>query len=862
MKIVSDNVKNALKQPTTQRKGKILVDGNYYEVYNVEYYADSYEDGNVIGNAIASQLDFDLPYMDKFDSFKYFDGVWTGNDYEYVNMGTFTVFDEQDEDEFNKHITAFDNLIKFNKPFEEVGTYPKTLYEELQNICQQAGVELVNATIPNGKFQIENNQFVNGETLKTVLKAICQISGNYGIIKEDKLVLQLINDTSETIVKNQHEPVIWKRKTYGINQVILQLGDVDGEYVIRQDDEDIAENGIHKLVVTNNPFAYTQDKRDALIDELFNQVRGFGYIPYEMNCEWLNYLDIGDKITIDGIETLVLRIQGKSPTGLESFISAPAIIDSATEYVDNTNSIKNQISRTEIIVDKQNKTIQSIASKVEDISKIIIGSGSITLENAFEGELHKLTIKGNISLNYPNNNTNLFGFNLLASENLVPRETLVPTVGVPYNNDILYPSNNLYPKVFKLKVDEKIYELDINYLNYMTSNICDEFIYKTGECYIIRRIGINENGEMYQLENEIIEKRKNLFINILENSTITLLGFGNAILRAEYLLQNQYSEVFASEAYVKSEIKQTADEINIEVAKKVNENEVVNQINVSTEQILLKGNRVVIESDKFDLDADGKITATAGEIGGFDMNSQSFSKKLTGIYDYNQFDIILTAMSILNRISIDNNLTDVLDVNNDNNITAVDYATIKKIINDETKNTKTLNGYFEINSSDPKNCISIKNYFGDVIASLGLGGINSTYVTCNNFVCGYPSESAGDFIGTTINGNNGNVTCVTLTQTSKEEFKKNFEILNNALDIIKATDIYKYHLINQEEDEKKHIGFVIGNNYNYSNEITSPNNDGADIYSMVSVCFKAIKEQQEQIENLKEEIKNLKEMIK
>ena len=102
MKIVNDSIKNALKQPTTQRKGRILVNGNYYEVYNVEYYADVYNDGNVIGNAIASQLDFDLPYMAKFDTFKYFDGVWNGTDYEYVDMGTFTVFDEKDEDEFNK----------------------------------------------------------------------------------------------------------------------------------------------------------------------------------------------------------------------------------------------------------------------------------------------------------------------------------------------------------------------------------------------------------------------------------------------------------------------------------------------------------------------------------------------------------------------------------------------------------------------------------------------------------------------------------------------------------------------------------------------------------------------------------------
>lgn len=97
-----------------------------------------------------------------------------------------------------------------------------------------------------------------------------------------------------------------------------------------------------------------------------------------------------------------------------------------------------------------------------------------------------------------------------------------------------------------------------------------------------------------------------------------------------------------------------------------------------------------------------------------------------------------------------------------------------------------------------------------------------------------------------------------LTQTSKVQEKKNFEKLENALDIVKATDIYKYNLKNEEDNTKKHIGFVIGDNYNYSKEITSQNNDGVDIYSMVSVCMKAIQEQQEQIEILKQEINKLK----
>ena len=98
----------------------------------------------------------------------------------------------------------------------------------------------------------------------------------------------------------------------------------------------------------------------------------------------------------------------------------------------------------------------------------------------------------------------------------------------------------------------------------------------------------------------------------------------------------------------------------------------------------------------------------------------------------------------------------------------------------------------------------------------------------------------------------------TLTQTSKAESKKNFEKLENALDIVKKTDIYKYNLKSEEDTSKKHIGFVIGDNYNYAEEITSKENDGADIYSLASVCLQAIKEQQNQIELLQEEINKLK----
>lgn len=105
----------------------------------------------------------------------------------------------------------------------------------------------------------------------------------------------------------------------------------------------------------------------------------------------------------------------------------------------------------------------------------------------------------------------------------------------------------------------------------------------------------------------------------------------------------------------------------------------------------------------------------------------------------------------------------------------------------------------------------------------------------------------------------GNVGAYNFVNLSLEEKKKNFELLTNAIDVIKKGDIYSYNWKQENDEDKKHIGLVIGENYNTPNEVLSKNNQSIDLYSMISICWKAIQEQQKQIEDLKEEIKQLKE---
>lgn len=101
---------------------------------------------------------------------------------------------------------------------------------------------------------------------------------------------------------------------------------------------------------------------------------------------------------------------------------------------------------------------------------------------------------------------------------------------------------------------------------------------------------------------------------------------------------------------------------------------------------------------------------------------------------------------------------------------------------------------------------------------------------------------------------------------SREEIKTNIKKYDKkAIDIIKKTDIYEFNYKNKEKFNKKSIGFVIGDKYNYSKEITAVDDDGkeigANLYSMVSISYKAIQEQQEIIERQQKVIQKLQNRI-
>ena len=301
MLAVSNSIKNAYNQYTTQRKSKIKVGNNEYFIQNMSLLADAYDEGNIVGNAIAKTLEFDIEteYVKGLDEFVLYDGVWTGEQYEYINLGTFKLFEEQGADDFFSHITAYDKLILFKTEFDpNLVQFPTTIYGLLQSICSQAEVTLDTETIVNGDKMLETNLFVENETLKDILRAICQVSGTFAVISEDKLKLKLVGEDVIELEDYQISNPEYKRTTWNINQVVLGMQDIDGEYVQKSDEEDIERNGVHKIVINNNPFTYTQELRQQYINDLFDQLKGFGYFAFESDWEGLPYAELGDSIRI------------------------------------------------------------------------------------------------------------------------------------------------------------------------------------------------------------------------------------------------------------------------------------------------------------------------------------------------------------------------------------------------------------------------------------------------------------------------------------------------------------------------------------------------------------------------------------
>lgn len=723
-------------------------------------------------------------------------GLLVGNEFEYVNMGEYYIKDvEDDKNKEELVVTGYDKMLNFMVAFKQSDlkvTYPCTLKQLLTKMCEVCGVELYSADFYNADLTILEDFFtIQQLTYRDVLEKIAQTTETTMFIKDDKLYLCKIGDVVQELDTSYLSELVIGEKFGPVNALVLGRGAVE-DNIEAKDQESINNSGRCEIRFDENEFLDT--RREELIDNMLEQIKGLEYHACEasnLGLMWLEPCDVIEAKDREGspYKTIYLSARVTVNTGISGEMEAKIPEVSTTEHKVTTKEQKKAL-KTErmalkhegIIRDlveettensqkltQHEQTIDAITNKVEqieDVTNTVEGIKTIALGNCMEGELLELHIYGNNTV-----------FDYL------------------YPADNLYPSDDLYPYGdSRIVVNDKVYELGVTEVLRQNADVCDEFVLENGQAKVIRRV--NKSGSTKAKEK--VEDLGELKILLQEGTnTITIKNY-TAKISARFAIKNSLTNVYATKVEMNSSITQTANEINMEVRKKVDESEVISKINQSAEAVGINANK-----------------------------------------------INLSAMDVLNLLA-----------GNTINLSGRQI----KIESDNLKIDE--NGNITIKNSGDTPAFTISDYEGNTIEAYGPNFIMTyNYNGIEVSQCfqkgGYYVEGGGSATKVWYDG----ITTPILTQTSLANSKKNFEKLQNGLDIVNNTEIYKYNLKTQKDKDKKHIGFVIGKDYKYSSEITAIDSEGkevgVDTYSMISVAYKAIQELTEKNKILESKIEEL-----
>ena len=666
---VSDEFKEIVKSNSITASAKIVIPS--LNITILPYAADDIksslaeltiedkccDNGKYIGNAVSKKVELSIINKDNLDladrEFELYVGVKLSNgEYEYIPYGNFIVTAYTDTKSNNKFkIEAYDYMTKLNGYFSNILynektnpnglkiDYPIKLKDFKEKILSYMKINYANQTLPNDNFDIKVEINFDGYTIRNVIAKIAELQGTFARInRENKMEFCLQTQTDEEIPLSSMNNKQEINNRYGpVNVVSLTMKNVKGENVTLRDDKSIDKYGENTIEIQDNPFVYTEALREKAIEELYSALDGFSYYPINFNWKARLYTDPSDIIKVydmrnnEWVNSIVMNQTIKIPVTRQSTLESPALTKTqvANQYISQS---KQANTRTEIMVDKQEQKIQSIVSEIGDredrtttitqdldgvksnVSKFVNltnevkGNTSIQLDDCVNGNLVELHIYGN---------------NTVFNQKYVSDSLIISDTQYVQGDSRIVITNT--PSNLATNTTQTI-ELGVNEVLRQNGDVYDEYILKDNTAKVIRRI--NADGTIKSTPTT--ENLGSFSILLKEGKNTIKIQNYDAKLYAKFVYQNDYTTAFATSVQMDSAIKQTADSINLEVSKKVGNDEVISKINQSAEKvqidakkISLVGKEINLTSDKiniastnFNVDKDGKLTCSNANVTG------------------------------------------------------------------------------------------------------------------------------------------------------------------------------------------------------------------------------------------------------
>lgn len=140
--------------------------------------------------------------------------------------------------------------------------------------------------------------------------------------------------------------------------------------------------------------------------------------------------------------------------------------------------------------------------------------------------------------------------------------------------------------------DKKVYEIEIEELRYK-GDIYDSLTIEKGKAYVIRRLSLSELHVLSILETPIIEEVENINIELFEGDNyIYLQDMAGNKLHAEYLIKNDFNEIYTLRAEFNTAIEQTSKSIDLMANKKLDKDEFATYLQVNAEAVKIAWNQI------------------------------------------------------------------------------------------------------------------------------------------------------------------------------------------------------------------------------------------------------------------------------
>lgn len=270
-------------------------------------------------------------------------------------------------------LKCYDLAHAFDKTYDAVlFTFPCTILEWAQNVCQACGVELGSTSFPNASVMLDEQPYLSeGASYRDAIREITGAAGAFAQIINNKLYIHwfsdVVTESPGWIELTQEDEVP------AVTTLVLGRGSVEDNIVYPTPEEG---EETHELRIDDNQILFNREREMAV--PIYNAVVGFAYRIFDLRTvgigkfragQRISYTDLDNETQVSYTMTHILKFLGgdyKDARNYESRISTTQLKETNTNY-SYAGSIYKTVKETSVAVNKNTQQITALVSSQEQM---------------------------------------------------------------------------------------------------------------------------------------------------------------------------------------------------------------------------------------------------------------------------------------------------------------------------------------------------------------------------------------------------------------------------------------------------------------------------------------------------------------